>query len=604
MKNPKMWWAGVAVASLIQLGMRWWVASGLSHRNDDVRVIYDALGSSLSPGYIFSKYSGHLEPLPSLIAWITVRAAPFDAGFAFFVVILLLLVTDFVILLMLRRLFGAGPLTLVLYVAWLFTPMMSSTLTSWSLAFGMIPMVATMAWATREYVAYMNAPPERFLISRRFRAGLALVLLLLASTFGVLLVAFLALLTVAYPNLGGSQSLKTVWRRAKPLWLRTFLPIMLVYLILYSFIPDSNTRSPHPISLLKVWWALSDFAVQTVIPSFVGGPWTLTEVLEVWAAMPPLAVLVVLEIVGILAVVSVLMRPLAWRAWVVFLAIFTPYVVAMAVAQPDWGDGAIFRQSRFAIPLVVPMLVTVGAAFSFGPKRAWVSEINQSPERVIRALAPATAAIVFIALINSMFVGNVNQAQQSRAASTKNFWSNAEQGLARTRGQAVQDRYMPDNVLFGPFFRNLALASQSLEYFSGDIRWNAPADQQHMILDDGRVVPATVSPFAASVPGTIPECGYLVRSDAPVTIPMDRSQFSWGWAVQMNYLASEDATLQVRGGETTQSVSVVRGLGEITLINAGIIDEISIAIEEPSSASVCVDYIVLGGLVPETDDQD
>lgn len=588
---PRWWLLSVLGLTAAQMLVRWWTVTGLDSYHDDIAVTYRALDAPFGTDFLLGTYAGHWGPVNRLLEWTTVHAAPFDTGVAFGVVLALLLVADAGMILLLRRLVGPGRLSLLGYAFWAVTPLVATTLGSWSLGLLLVPLMAGMAWTLWAYACAVASGRAAWQVS----ALLLLTLTLLVSPQALLLVPAIAALALAYPGLADSA----VSRRAllRRLWLWWVGAVLVLVGYAAAYIAARPQRSSRPVTAATVGETLGGLGASTGVPSLVGGPWASDPgALPSVAELSPFVLSLTLQAAVVLVALSVGMRRWAWRGWLGLAALWlVQFGLVAGAVRPDLIGAQLLRQTRYLVPVLVPTVALLVCVFGLGPARSWLASARR--RRRWPALASAVTVLLVVVLAESSWYTNYAQAAAMKAASTAPFWQNVRRDLAANPDGSIVDRPMPDSVLVAGFLPELGPASRSLSYFVTDQDWDGPAEKLLFLRDDGHLVAARVEPFARSYPGT-QGCGYLVRGPEWVTIPLDQSLFNFGWGVRLNYLAADDTRLEARASGITTTLPVSKGLGSITWVNAGVIPSVEVRSAAGEDVAVCVDQIVVGGILP------
>jgi hypothetical protein len=569
--------------------MRLWSVLGLDSYHDDLLTTYRALDTPLSWGFLLDTYAGHWAPLGRILEWGTVRAAPFSAAFAFGVVLVLLLLADVGMAVALRMLAGPRLGAFAVFACWAFTPVLTTAVGSWSLGLSLILMVAGMCWALAAHL-HAVARPGRW--SAALAAG-ALGCLLLVNAQALLFVAFLLLLTWAYPQVR-IRSVPGTGRPGIVLW---SLYALVVTSYLAAYLAVGADRVTGELGVARLATVVREAVVGVAFPSLLGGPWASDAgALPSVAPLSSLMLSVALQVVLLAVAVSIAARRKAWRAWAALAMLVFLHSALLAYAVRFDVIPGLLRQTRYLVPLLVPAYILVACAFLLGPRRAWLEQRRHLP--VVRWATALVVVLISVLIVESSWVSINRTAEAMKEASTATFWANVRDGLARHPNVTLIDRPMPEQVLAGGFIPQLKNTSSGLRYFVTDQSWNSPTDAPFVITDDGQIVPGKVEPFATSAPGPSPGCGYVVKSGTWTSVPVEPASFNWGWGVQLNYLASRPVTLETLASGFRNQVPVQGGIGNVIWVNPGVISEVRLRIADGVPGVVCADRITVGGLVP------
>ncbi|HNM84845.1 MAG TPA: hypothetical protein PKI77_10005, partial [Mycobacterium sp.] len=126
----------------------------------------------------------------------------------------------------------------------------------------------------------------------------------------------------------------------------------------------------------------------------------------------------------------------------------------------------------------------------------------------------------------------------------------------------------------------------------------ASTGELRMLDMSGRLLDAKVTWVRTIRPGPIPDCGYLVQTEAPVTMPLDGPLLPSEWTAEINYLANSDGTVILRLSEGTETrVAVHPGLNRVFVRLAGAGDAITVR-AQTAALSVCLASGPVGYLAP------
>lgn len=589
--RPDLWWSIAAFVVVAQVLIRWWIALGLDFVQDDVLFIYRALDNPLDAAFLLETYDGHFGPLWKAVQWATVQVAPFDFGVAIATVVVGLILADIGMLLALREIFGRARMSLLLFAFWAFVPLTVVASASWTIGAIMFPVLASMAWTT-----YFHARVVRGAgVGSAIGAVLCLSLGLLVSPQALFLLPFLVMWTLAFPRLTRVGGLRATVRRARTLWL-LYAVVVAAYLVLYRAAgPQRAIRWPTLETLGHVF---AEGFLGSALPSTFGGPWGSDP--GSWpsfAALGTFATSVLVQLMLLLVVVTVWLRPHAWRAWAALAALVAMVLLVMAVAVHfELTVYALLRQPHYVAIFLVPGTVLLGCTWACGRPRPGARRILR---RLPSGLLTAVAVVAGLVFVQSAWVTTQQQATAIKAASSRPFWTNVRAGLDAHPSAVLIDRLMPSNVVFSGFLPEVGATSTALRHFVRDQTFDVPAEEPYVITDEGRVVRGQVAEFARSYPGPVPGCGYVVRRSV-VGIPLNQQAFSFSWGVQLNYLAEQDTVIEVGGGGVTRKVPLQRGLHTVTLQLPGELPRIRVQGTQPGVA-VCLDQVLVGGIAPRPD---
>ena len=588
-RRQAAWWAFVGVVSAVQLLVRWWTAIGLDHYHDDLLVSYRALDSPLTTEYLATMYDGHWGPVVALLQWVTVRVDPFDVGTAFGVVLLLLAVANIGVALMLREWVGTGGASKWAFVFWAASPITVTTVGSWSIGLAILPVAAGTAWTAWLHARALKSGRRRDVLV----ALVALALTLLTSPRALIAVPFLVLTTIAYPSaIRPQDTARAILRRGRHYWF-AMGAIIVTYALAY--LANQPERNGQSLTLAAIGDVVEQAVFRTAFPAAIGGPWVSDSgAIPSVGALGTLVASFVFQLVVALAIVTMLVRRDAWRAWAILAALTALQVAVLATAlRFDLIGESLLRQTRYLMPLLVPAALLLALALGHGRVRSWVDRTRRR-WRWVPAAALVASAFVFV---ESAWVTTYEQAASMKASSTHDFWVNVRDSLAEEPDAVLVDREMPQSVVFAGFLPELGQLSEALRFFVTDQRFSLPAESPRYLTDDGRLVAAEIEPYAFSTPGPDGDCGYLVKGRKVATIPMSKSTFNYQWGIELAYLAEGDSTLIAQSSENSTELPLEQGLRTITWTTPGILGSISFRLADPRDPAVCIDKLVVGGVV-------
>ena len=114
----------------------------------------------------------------------------------------------------------------------------------------------------------------------------------------------------------------------------------------------------------------------------------------------------------------------------------------------------------------------------------------------------------------------------------------------------------------------------------------------------GRLRDAVVTWVRSIAPGPIPDCGYLVQTDADVTLPLDGPLLPADWTAEINYLANSEGSLTMSLSEGAPvKVPTHPGLNRVFVRMSGAGDAIKVS-ATTAALSVCIASGPVGFVAP------
>jgi hypothetical protein len=112
----------------------------------------------------------------------------------------------------------------------------------------------------------------------------------------------------------------------------------------------------------------------------------------------------------------------------------------------------------------------------------------------------------------------------------------------------------------------------------------------------GRPQLASVAAVSASGTGPVPDCGWLVGTDA-ADVPLSQATADGQWIVTVSYFAGEDNIVRVDAGDTVGQALVGPGLHDLHLQVSGSVDRVVVEVENPQRP-ICVGLVTVGHARP------
>lgn len=583
-----MRWVPRVAAALIavQLAIRAVLAFGGYFYWDDL-ILVGRAGTQglLSPGYLFDDHDGHVMPGAFLVAGAITRMAPLQWFGPALSLVVLQLLASLALLRVLYLILGWRPVLLVPLTFALFTPLTVPGFAWWAAGLNSLPMLAALAWVCGDAILLQRTGNRRYVVSGT------------AVYFGSLLffeksavIPFVAFTVVALLAWVGRGSIAAVWHRGFRLWV-AMSAVTVGWIGVYLLVVDQQRWTLDLAMTAELWWRS---VTHGIVPGLAGGPWDWQR----WApaspwATPPVTVMV--------------------AGWLVLAAVF---VVSMARKQrigPVWvaaGGYALacqvpiylMRSSQFtALELAqalryLPDLVVVAAilaAVAFAaPNRPGSAWLDASPVR--------TAAVwgLAAAFVGSSLYSTATFLPVWRDSPVPQYLANARAGLAAAPpGTALLDQEV-DPMIMQRVAAPENLASHMFALLPDRPDFSSTTTELRTLDSSGRLRDAVVTWVRSIAPGPIPDCGYLVQTDADVTLPLDGPLLPADWTAEINYLANSEGSLTMSLSEGAPvKVPTHPGLNRVFVRMSGAGDAIKVS-ATTAALSVCIASGPVGFVAP------
>lgn len=454
---------GLIVISVI------WKAQFLSQlyfRQDDFHLLDRAIENPLDWRQLSFIGAGHLIPGPYLVAWLIARISLYSWPLASAASLVFAAAACLAALRLLRTLFGDHPGILIPLIVYLVCPLTFPDLGIWSSALESVPLQLATFMALTAHIHYVRTGRARHIVSTSFwlvfglfffEKGLVIPLLLFGVTSGFLM--------------GGGSWLANARRCAVRYW-RTWLP-QLVLLAGYAVVLKVSLRTSvaqpgSPGSASRVLTFASGLMRDTFVPGAVGGPWHWFPVSGAsysFTAAPAALSWLSWIAAGLVVVVSLLYRQIAWRAWAILAAwlVFADMIPVILGRISDLGFDPVVLglESRYVADAVPVLAICLGLAFwplataeqgGKAPRAATVPQPVQvlplSTGQVRRSVAAMTVgAFVLCSLWSVEAYRHVTTGAEARG-----FILNAQLAMKEARpGTLVVDNEIPPGIVLGSF---------------------------------------------------------------------------------------------------------------------------------------------------------
>lgn len=582
-------WVARSAAALValQLVLRAVLAFGGYFYWDDLILIGKAgTHRLLSPDFLFNDHDGHVMPGGFLLSGLITRLAPLNWFWPAVSLVVLQLAASLALLRALWVILGWRPVLLVPLTFALFTSLGVPAFAWWSAGLNALPMATAMAWVCADAILLVRTGNQRYVWTGclAYLGGLLFFEKSAVIPFVAFAVCWLLL------HVTGAGSLKLLWRSGLRLWLG-LLTVTIGWVGVYVLVVNQQRWT---LDLGMTWRLLARSVTHGLVPTLAGGPWEWQR----WApaspwATPPVGAMVLgwLVLAGV-ATVSVLRKQRLGPVWLVAVG----YVVACQV--PIY----LMRSSRFTVlelaqtlrylsDLVVVLALLAAVAFC-APNRAGSGWLDASGRRVIVVCCVATLFTVSSLYSWATFLPSW------RDNPTRPYLVNAQAALAAAPSAVPLLDQEVDPMVMQRVAWPENLASHMFALVRDRPEFASSTTSLQMFTSTGQLVPALVTWVRTIAPGPAPHCGYLIQTDAPVTMPLDGPLLPADWTAEINYLANSEGSMTMSLTEGREArVPVHPGLNRVFVRLPGAGDSIRVR-ANTAALSVCMASGPVGFLAP------
>lgn len=581
--------SAAVVLVAIQLGLRAWTLSGTWFHQDDFSLILDARASRFDADYLLTPWNNHLMPLGRALAWAVADLGPLDWGLALASTLVIQALASAAAVWMLVTLFGRRPGILVPLSLYLFTSVTVPATMWWTACLSQLSMQVGFFLAVGAGVRYLRGRRLVWAVG----AYLGVVVGLLGDVKALLILPVLGYLALAYFTTGGP--VLRVVRLVRRYWpaLALGLPLLAAYLLYYG----GHVSQPYDPPSLRAAGRAVEAMIATGFPAgAVGGPWSWSG--EGYADPPSWTVNLAWVLIVLVVLYGALRRERTMRAWVLLSGYLGVLCALVVVARVAPFGAAIGREYRYLTDVACVLALCVGLAFLELPG----AEGSSTPRRRSRldlvvprpAVAVVTAVVAISGVASTLtYVGWWNDQDGGRT-----FLANLRDDVAETGTVAVADRPLPEDVVSGLLAPDNRLA-RFAPLVTDNLRFPTWSEDLSVVTDEGRLQEAWIEPSVTSRTGPDPGCGWLVRSPGR-SVPLRSTAFEWSWWIRIGYLASEDSTMTISAGRSTEEVQVERGVHSLYAQVEGRFGTVRLSGLD-QGAAVCVDSIEVGQ--PSTEEE-
>ncbi|WP_245547278.1 hypothetical protein [Nocardia brevicatena] len=541
----------VAVAAVglivVQVVLRGWVAGNGYFYWDDLILTGRAGRYPLfSAELLLYNHDGHFMPLAFVTAWVVTKVAPLGWAGPVSTLLVLQSMASAAVVRMLFVLVGKRWAVLLPLVFYLFCPLTLPAFAWWAAGLNALPLQIAFAWVVTDAVLLVRTGRRRYAWTGT--AVTAAALLFFEKAAIVPFVAFTVAVLVGYVD-GAGPRIREVARRGAALWAGTAAALG-CWLIGYLLVVDLSPVRGSSGDLTGLRPGATSAGVVTAL---VGGPWGWERWLPAspWAVSPPWTVVGAWLLVAAFVVWTLRTRARVWPIWAaaVVYVVAVQLPVALARGGPNTVEELVLSL-RYLADLGLALTVAGALLLRSRPRP------GRRPARSPQPRAVATLVALF--LVSSLW-STYTFTRSWSAGPTREYVTTLKAEFTRWDGAPLLEQETPWGVL-SPMAYPQNLSSQVLSPIAPDAFADS-TPRLRMITDAGEIVDAAVWWNRGIVPGPEPSCGYRIRGDAAVRLPLDGPMISHQWTAQLNYFAARDGRIDVGfDGHPPVSVPVRAGM--------------------------------------------
>lgn len=588
---------------------RTWAVLQWSFQGDDWTYVAQAVRVPFLQ-FITMQHNGHLQPGQFTLVWVVSRIAPLNFGVAMAPLLALSFIGGLLMWRFLAALFGDQPANLIPLAAYMLCPLSLPSSFWWAAALTILPLQVFIVATLFAVLLYVR---DRSIL-RLASAGLVYSGAVIFWEKAVLILPLTVLFVFLFLGQGsGGARLRSVSIRLWQLW-AVLAGITLAYAGWYVAVAKGEVAGAP--TLLQLQRLVGKTFGSTIIPTYLGGPWSVSALGKAFVSeLPLLARLAAWLVAGLIVAVSLLRYRHAWRGWtlpILYIGFSTALVAVGRLPLIGAGSGLGSRYyadsvAVFAIGLALAFMVPLDRKndrgwsprvfiLDAGPARArWPIRLRGVRRRSARPPIGASrkfAIVVTLVYAISALITSFRMAGVAQTDSAKDWLATVRTELRRHPRASVVDGYLPATA--APPALDQAKLSWALAPIAPNIRWNAP-DEHPLIFDGGgQLWPVQVGSATKTHPGPIPNCGYRTGG-APISISLERPLFSWSWGVRLAYssLIRDEGSVTVDGDR--QYVRYLRGSHVLILFHRGTATSVTI---DSQTTPICVRALQVGLVKP------
>lgn len=583
-----MKWVPKVAAALVaaQLAIRAVLAFGGYFYWDDLILIGRAGTQGLLSGeYLFDDHDGHVMPGAFLLAGAITRLAPLEWYLPALSLVVLQLLASLALVRVLYLILGWRPVLLVPLTFALFTPLTVPAFAWWAAGLNSLPMLAALAWVCGDAILLVRTGNRRHAVT-----GVLVF-------FGALLffeksavIPFVAFAVTALLAWVGRESVVAVWHRGIRLWLG-MLAVTAGWIGVYLLVVDQQRWTLDLAMTAELWWRS---VTHGIVPGLAGGPWEWQR----WApaspwATPPVTVMVLgwLVLAAVVAV-SLARKERIGAVWLAALGYALACQVPIYLMRSSEFTALELAQALRYLPDLVVVLAMLAAVALVAPNRPRSAWLDASPART------GVICVLAAAFVGSSLYSTATFLPVWRDSPVPQYLHNVRAGLASApRGTPLLDQEV-DPLIMQRVAAPENLVSHMFAVLSERPEFASTTTELRVFDSTGQLRDALVTWVRSIVPGPVPNCGYLVQTDADVTLPLDGPLLPADWTAEINYLANSEGSLTMSLAEGAPvKVPTHPGLNRVFVRLSGAGSAIKVS-ANTAALSVCIAAGPVGFVAP------
>ncbi len=587
---------------------------------DDFVNLDIALKSKFDWHYLSLIGAGHFFPGVRALTWVLARISLYDWGLDAGVALLLVAAASLAALHLLRTLFGDRPAILIPLAIYALTPLTVPDLGWWWCAIESLPLQLAIFMALASHVRYVRTGRASNLAA----AACWLAFGMLFFEKGFILAPLMFAITA------GFLTNTRTWQTGIIVALRKFARAWLVYgalMVAYAVtfviaFSGSAQQASTPSSASAVLSVGFTLVRDTFLPGAFGGPWHWLPLADGQQALaqPPSFIVLLSGLATIMVIgVSILLRPLAVRAWEILLGwVVVADVLPLALGRLSGGlQGFLGLETRYLADAACLLAICVGLAFL---PIVGVVEVEASARRMpttaqrLRAalsadqnLRYAGAAVIAIFVVGSLWSVRAYEISTPGSAAARAYVSNVKKAVHLVpRGSTVLDQFMPQQLVEGLFGKPDALESQVI----GDLEQGKLKDRIDWVsnttgtIDDLRVFGGNGQLYPAVISGvySVKRSGAGLRACWPeragqIVVKLQRTTGIYDWTLRLTYIrGAAPGRVLIYYGRLIRQLDVMKGIHNAYVTINGQVS--SFVIAGPGAAGLCITSAESGIIVP------
>ena len=593
-----------------------WKAQFLYRRyfyQDDFVDLDIARRSSFSWHYLGLVGDDHFFPGLRAITWVLARVSVYSWPLDSTVLLIFAAAASLAALRLLRTLFGDRPAILLPLVIYLLLPLTIPDLGWWWTGMESQPFQLAIFMTLNAHLLYLRTARGRHLAAAIGWLAFGLLFFEKAVVLPLLLFAISSAFGVDTRTWAGG--VLTTLRRQWKAWL-SYGGLLTGYAAVAFEAFRASGAIAHPAASVSAVQTFASYLVKdTLLPGIFGGPWHWLQAgvgSRYAIALPSATMITVAEVaVVLLLAVSIWIRPVAWRAWLIFaMWVVLADMATVIIGRLGFGLTIYFAlETRYLADAAPVLAVCLGLALlpvaGVGQQALTVQRTRRKlPIRIDRRLAAVVAAGIFI--VSAIWSDQAYQKITNGAPVAAAYMANASQALAHAAGgTVVLDNPMPVDMVL-PTFGSQADQAQVIGVLetadqARRLRWISQAagniDDLKIFGHDGRLDPAIISGvYSIARKGTgLKSCwpdrhGQIVVKFSRATTPDQQTlRISYVWGSAPGFLV-------VQYGDSAQRLYLNPGVHSAYLQVTDAVS--SFAIDGRMARHLCVGVVASGHVIP------